>query len=211
MSTYNEIDIICEECGEEYRGTIWTALHAGVDPELKELLQGGELNLTRCPQCGKVAFQDHFVLYQEPAAELLAYIYPEFQRDQELELKKMMLNGFREAQATFPEKARILYEPILLFGLESLIEMLQAEEARAEQSQIAQVLCKENRLPITLLRPAQARQLHTVRVIPHVQKESPSRENVLLGVKKLLTLNPALDLYALLQKQIEMDPNWTLP
>ena len=56
MSAFNDLDITCEKCGEEFRGTVWTAIHAGVDPELKELLLGGELNMVMCTKCSHVAF-----------------------------------------------------------------------------------------------------------------------------------------------------------
>src|SRR3954465_13715962 len=98
MSQFNDIDIECPDCGEEYRGTVWVAIHAGQDPELKDLLLGGELNLVSCPGCLHVFYQDHFLIYQEPAAELVVYVYPEGQREQEAELQKMMVAGYREAQ-----------------------------------------------------------------------------------------------------------------
>jgi hypothetical protein len=211
MSTYNDIDLLCEKCGEEFQGTIWVAIHAGLHPELKELLLGGELNLVRCPSCGDVTFRDHFVLYQEPAAELIAYIYPESEKGRAEELRKMMLSGFQEAVKDLSGKERPGYEPILLFGLESMIELARAEEALAEQSQIAQVICKQNKLETILLRPSQARRLRTVRVIPHSgASRSPTREQILEGLDKLLQLNSALDLYAQLKRQIQENPSWDL-
>ena len=83
MSTFNEIDISCPNCGHEYKGVVWTAIHSAQDPELKDLLLGGEINLLMCPDCAHVAFQDHFILYQDPAAELIAYIYPHAQQADE--------------------------------------------------------------------------------------------------------------------------------
>ena len=91
MSSFNDIDITCEQCGEEFRGTIWTAVHAKQDPELKDLLMGGELNMVMCPECSHVAYHEHFVLYQDPAAELVAYVYPDAQREEAEALKDMML------------------------------------------------------------------------------------------------------------------------
>src|SRR5579871_5023263 len=104
MSTFNDIDITCEQCGKEFRGTIWTAIHAKQDPELKELLLGGEINLVMCPECSHVAYQDHFVLYQDPTAELIAYVYPASEHGNIETLKNMMLSGFREAQAIYETK-----------------------------------------------------------------------------------------------------------
>jgi len=211
MSTFNDIDISCEECGHEFRGTIWTAVHAGEDPELKELLLGGELNMVMCPECSHVAFQDHFVLYQDPPAELAAYVYPAHQVREADSLRKMMVQSFREAQEVYAPKDRKSYDPVLLFGLEALVEMMTQEEARAEQSQIAQEICKENDIPFILLRPSEARQRGIMRVIPRTGKTpKPSREEILKGLDRLLALNPKLDLYAQLKKSIQVDKTWTL-
>ncbi|MFA5975651.1 MAG: CpXC domain-containing protein [Elusimicrobiota bacterium] len=211
MSTYNDIDITCEQCGEEFQGTVWTAVHAGQDPELKELLLGGELNLIMCPECSYVTYQDHFVLYQDPQAELVAYIYPLSQKEQAEELRVMMIEGFRHAQLVYAEKNRIPYDPILLFGLESLIEMMDHEEELAEQSQIAEYICKENAIPFVKLRPSQARQKDLVRVIPSGDSPaSTNRESVLAGINRLLKINPALDVYGRLRERIQADPKWPI-
>jgi hypothetical protein len=211
MSVFNEIDLTCGECGEEFRGTIWTAVHAKEDPELKELLLGGELNLVMCPECGQVAYHDHFVLYQDPAAELIAYIYPLSQQSQADTLRAMMLSGFKDTRQTFEGKKRIDYEPVLLFGLAALIEMMEIEAARAAQSQIAQIICQEKGIDFTLLRPSEARQLGIMRAIPKEGKNRlPSREGILKGLEKILKINPALDLYAQLCKTIQSDVNWKI-
>jgi hypothetical protein len=211
MSTFNDIDITCEHCGEEFRGTVWTALHAGQDPELKDLLLGGELNLVMCPGCSYVAYHDHFLLYQDPSAELVAYVYPPDQEAHREALHVMMMKGFSEAQAVYEPRLRKDYEPILLFGLEALVEMLMEEEARAEQSQIAQTLVRQQALPSILLRPAAARRLRTMRLIPLATQDAHDRGSVVEGITRLLKINPALDRYAALRARIEADPAWNLP
>ena len=108
MSAFNDLDIICTQCEEEFRGTVWTAIHAGVDPELKDLLLGGELNMVACPKCGFVSFQDSFLIYQEPADELVAYVYPENQEELRPELELMMMAGFKEAQLGFPHEGTVV-------------------------------------------------------------------------------------------------------
>lgn len=209
MSTFNELDIACEECGEEFKGTIWTAIHAGQDPELKDMLLGGELNMVMCPKCSHVAYQDHFVLYQDPPAELAVYIYPPSQQSEEEFLRKAMHTSFHEAQELYGPKERKNYEPILIFGMEALVQMMEEEELRAEQSQIAQEICKANKIATILLRPSEARRLATMRVIPRTGKsEKPSRQDILKGLDKLLELNPALDLYSKLRFQIQSNPAW---
>src|SRR6267142_1047983 len=118
MSSFNELDVTCRDCGEEFTGTVWTAIHAAEDPKLKEVLLGGELNLLTCPKCSQVTYKDLFVLYQDPAAELIAYIYPPAQEGEEEFLRKTMMINFKEAQAIYEPKDRKDYDPILVFGLE---------------------------------------------------------------------------------------------
>ena len=193
MSTFNELDVSCPHCGEEFRGIVWTAIHATQDPELKDILLGGELNILMCPKCSHAFYKDHFVLYQDPAAELVAYIYPPAQSAEEEFLRVTMINNFKEAQAAYPAKDRKNYDPILVFGLKTFVEMMQAEEARAVQSQVAEAVCKEKGIPYVVLRPSEARQLETVRVIPGSQRK---KEEILKGIKEVLKINPALDRYA---------------
>ena len=199
MSSSIELDITCEACGKEFTGTVWTAIHAKQDPELKEILLGGELNLLMCPTCSHVAYEDHFILYQDPAAEVVAYIYPPSQeRDAEF-LRRTMMTNFKEAQEVFPPKERKDYDPILIFGLETFVEMMQEESARAEQSQIAEAICKEKGIPYQKLRPSEARRLETVRVIPGAKRENAE---ILKGIKDLLGVDPALDLYVKLAESV---------
>jgi len=211
MSTFNEIDIECEECGEEFKGIVWTAVHAQQDPELKDLLLGGELNILFCPKCSHVAYQDHFVLYQDPKAELIAYIYPPTQEQDAEFLQKTMRVNFAEAQEIYPPKDRKDYDPILVFGLDAFVKMMDREELRAEQSQIAEAVCVEHKIPFVKLRASRARALRIMRVIPSAKKtESPTRADVLAGLDQLLSKNAVLDFYAGLRNAIQEDPQWHL-
>ena len=196
MSACNDIDVVCEKCGEEFQGTIWTAIHAGEDPELKDLLLGGELNILVCPRCAHTAYQDHFILYQDPPEELIAYIYPPDQRSEEDFLRKTLLLSFQEAQKTYEPEDRTDYEPILVFGLDTFVEMMRQESSHAVQSHIAEALCKENGIPFVKLRPCAARELKLMRVLPSQEKISrPARVPILKGLETLLILDPALNLY----------------
>jgi hypothetical protein len=212
VSTHNDIDITCANCGEDFRGAVWTAVHAAQDPELKDLLLGGELNMVMCPSCGNVAYQDHFVLYQDPSAQMVAYVYPLSGRAREGELHRAMMDGFKEAQAVYPENERKSYGPKLFFGLRALVEQLHKEEERREQSDVVREICRQNNWPYTELRPAETRELHALPVIPARSASGgrPSRAEVLKGIERLLKHNPALGFYAELRDAIEGSPGWHL-
>ncbi len=110
----------------------------------------------------------------------------------------MMIN-FKEAQAVFEPKDRKDYDPILVFGLETFVEMMQEEAARAEQSQIAEAICKEKGIPYQKLPPSEARRLQTVRVIPGSTRETA---DIVKGISDLLAVDPALDLYVKLAESV---------
>jgi hypothetical protein len=210
MSAFNEIDMVCQKCQEEFRGTVWTAVHAGVDPELKDLLLGGELNMVMCPNCAQVFFHEHFLIYQDPAEELVAYVYPETQMDQRDMLEKMMRTGFKDAQETMEPSARLAYDPLLFFGLESLVEMLHQEQDLIDQGDVAEAVCREHAIQFKRLSPAQSRQKNLPRIIPSAAARSFERNEVLAGLQKLIKEDPALTAYADLASAIEKKPAWSL-
>jgi len=130
VSTFNELDIACEACGEEFKGTVWTAIHADQSPDLKELLLGGELNILFCPKCAHTFFYEHFLLYQEPRLGLVAYVYPPADELRKEELEILMKRGFSEAQETFDPEDRLPFEPTLFFGLDELQARIRHEDKR---------------------------------------------------------------------------------
>ena len=73
------------------------------------------------------------------------------------------------------------------------------EAARAEQSQIAEAICKEKGIPYQKLRPSEARRFKSVRVIPGSKREN---SEILKGIKMLLAVDPALDLYVKLAESV---------
>src|SRR4051812_41244309 len=152
MSTFNDIDISCEQCGHEFRGTVWTAVNAKQDPELKDLLIGGELNMVMCPECAHVSFHENFLLYQDPDDELVAYVHPVKEEGRADELRAAMLEGFRQAQEVFEPEKRKDYEPLLFFGLTSLEQFVRDELSRIDQSDVAAALCREANWPLLDLR-----------------------------------------------------------
>lgn len=210
MSVFNDIDITCEKCSHKFRGAVWTAIHAGEDPELKELLLGGELNMVMCPSCSHTAYQSGFLLYQEPSLELAAYVYPHEQESEADALRTMMMRGFREAQAAMEEPVRRTYDPELLFGLDSLVDLLHAETDKEEQGEVAATVCRQAGIKTVGLRPWKARQEQMPSLLPLADPAvGVNRDNVIGGLRKLIAINPALTLYSQSLERLESNPDWT--
>jgi hypothetical protein len=130
VSAFNDIDVECPNCGDKFKGTVWTAIHAVSDPELKEMLVGGELNILFCPHCSNTFFYEHFLIYQDPRLKLVAYVYPPEEETRQEELEILMKRSFDEAQETFELKDRLPYGPTLFFGLDQLKDYIIKEEER---------------------------------------------------------------------------------
>jgi hypothetical protein len=138
MSAFNEVDVTCTECEEDYKGVIWTAIHASEDPELKEILLGGELNMLFCPKCAHTFFYEHFLLYQDPRLKLVGYVYPPDDEERRGELEILMKRSFAEAQEAFEPKDRLSYGPALFFGLDQLKVRIEEEEKRVLAEEVAE-------------------------------------------------------------------------
>ncbi len=130
MSVHNIVDVECAQCGKEFRGTIWTSINAKEDPELKDLLLGGELNILFCPECSHTFYYEHFLLYLDPKLKLAAYIYPPAEESHKADLEIMMKRAFAEALETFEPKDRIMTEPLLMFGLDELQVKIREEDQK---------------------------------------------------------------------------------
>jgi hypothetical protein len=130
MSVHNDIDVTCGQCGKEFKGTVWTSINARQDPELKDLLLGGELNILFCPECSHTFFYEHFLLYLDPVLNLAAYVYPPDEEDHKKDLEEMMKRGFADAQAAFDPKDRMKCAPELMFGLDELQRRIHEEDQR---------------------------------------------------------------------------------
>jgi predicted RNA-binding Zn-ribbon protein involved in translation (DUF1610 family) len=71
-----EQEVPCPRCGKIVPTTIWSTLNVTVDPERKEKLFGGEINLFRCPYCGLESHMPVPLLYHDMAGAFLVQFYP---------------------------------------------------------------------------------------------------------------------------------------
>ena len=62
MSHLIEHDIECTYCQHPNTVEVWSVINVDLDPELKDLLLGGELNMTECEACHKTFYAEHFLL-----------------------------------------------------------------------------------------------------------------------------------------------------
>ncbi|OGS22492.1 MAG: hypothetical protein A2314_08325 [Elusimicrobia bacterium RIFOXYB2_FULL_50_12] len=198
-------------CGEIFEAELWNAINASDDPELKEELLAGEINVVCCPVCGQLFYAEHFLLYQDSAAEILAFIYPSSFISQASHCMARMQEDFGRAMAELPEASRISYEPILLFGLDTLVELIHEENEELDEVSILQYAARKLHLSLIWLHPSLSRPLQIPRLLPIANKKNATlREQIIAGLSCLLEYNTHLSRYRKFLETVNRNKQWKL-
>jgi len=202
--------IICP-CGREFEAELWNAVNVAENPNLKELAIAGELNVVCCPECGTIFYAEHFLLYQDNDNEILAFVYPkEFEKEAGHWHKKMEAD-FKHAMSALETDKQLKYKPLLIFGLDLLVELIRNDEDENDEVSILNYVHKEIGVRLIQLHPSLTRELQLVKILPYVPAAgAPLREQVLAGLKKLIDYNPNLTRYAENLELIKANKHWAL-
>lgn len=136
-------------CGEEYTYSAYEYVNVAEDPRLRYIVLAGLLNVAICPICGRRAELPLPFIYSDPAYELLAYVHPQADAPEEARLlilerlrsvykdikttaqmqeqNKENGNSGGRAISVTPTQAQIMPPLKVLFGLEELVDVLNAK------------------------------------------------------------------------------------
>ncbi|MEI8217981.1 MAG: CpXC domain-containing protein [Elusimicrobiota bacterium] len=210
MSSRNLEQIECA-CGEQFEAELWTSISVMEDPELKESLDAGEINVVCCPACSKIFYVEHFLLYHDSKNELLAFVYPPSFVDQKKQLTQKMNTDIDNALVGLDADQKFSYRPILVFGLDALIEIIHADDQWEDELAILEFLSEELHFSVISLHPAQARRNDLPRLLPSVPVAGGNRRaSVLAGLELLLGHNELLSHFRAIRDRIIKHTDWTL-
>ena len=196
-------------CGHEFEVELLNSICVGENPELKDALLCGEINIVQCPDCKSIFYAEQFLLYQESARELVAFVYPESFKDNAQRLALNMRGTFKQAVGALDDESKINYEPILVFGLDSLVEIVRLEDDIKDEIEILRYYADEIGVSTIELSWAYARENKIVPLLPLKNaKGALQRTSVIDGIKILLNKNPNLENYRKTLSKIETDTNW---
>lgn len=193
MSFSSQEEVDCP-CGETFEAPLWNSINLKEDPDLRSILMGGELNVTACSMCKSLVFTDRFVLVHDPDTQLLAFVHPKAREGEREFLETAMRKDTLEAQ-NMGQGMKISYPPVLLFGLENLVDLMRLEEEAADQSAILDALSASLPIRLVKLSPSAARTVGLPLRTPLGDGASPA-EKLKAGVKAVLAANDRLDVYA---------------
>jgi hypothetical protein len=199
ISSYEEIKC---PCGEVFEAELLSAISVADNPELKEALMSGEINLVCCPSCGEMFHAERFILYHDSENELIAFVYPLSFQNQAAQCRQKMEHEFKTAVENSEEKNKINYEPMLFFGIEDLSFMLRAEQELEDEEAVLTYTASEINLSIVKVMPSFARKLNIPKVLPVLKGEKKLSETSLTALKALIKHNPNLLHYVKLSEKL---------
>ncbi len=210
--SFAKLEEITCPCGEAFEAELWNAINAGEDPELKEALLCGEINVVCCPACGQIFYAEHFILYHDPANEIIAFIYPLSFASQADHWAAKMKEDFQRATADLASDGKTIdYEPMLFFGLDTLTEIVRGEEQDTDEIAILEYCAKDLGLELIKLKPSLARQAQVPKVLPRLPgKGGDLRKEILGGLDRLLKHNENLSCYDRIRHLIKHNDKWQL-
>jgi hypothetical protein len=163
----------------------WSFIRGDQDPDLVEAIIGGELNLAQCPHCSVFFFAECPMVYLDKKSELLAFIFPQSYAREKEKWQKKMQDDFKILQEGLFKEMKIDYEPILLFGPQSIKKLLKDERDIQEEVEVINCLADELGLKIQPVKPSRARKNGFSYTLPY-EGEKCNTKSALSASHKIL-------------------------
>lgn len=186
-----QTQITCPNCGTPYVADIYQVVDVGRQPQLKELLLSGQLNVAVCPNCGAGGRVATPLLYHDPAHDLFMVHVPQEMNLDQRRREELIGRLVQQVVNQTPMERRRGY-------------MLQPQTMLTMQSFMEKVWGTEGVTPEML-----ARQQRQVELLRTLATASPDVQEYLIKER-----NREIDetLFAILRAQIEAtsqmgDPN----
>lgn len=210
MSYLVQQESVCTHCQYPNEVEVWSIINVKSDPELRDILLGGELNMAECASCKEFFYAEHFLLYHDPAYELMAFVYPHSYADDKPQWEKKTAEDFARTQADTMPADRQNYFPVTLFGLDQLVFQVEDDEEKAIQGEIAKLLSPDHGFQTKTLRPSEARRLNLPIAIPYIEPQGLNRASVMAALEKLKAANDRLYVYTKFEEMLQKDLNWKI-
>lgn len=132
MTKIGEGELVCPECEHTQKITFWESINGTVDPDLRERLLKGEINVARCEECGEGGFLTAPLVYYDTerrfCVQLCAVLHDD-DVDEEL-LALLTDEGIMNDEASQElDREGYLFEPQLVLDPEEMIRYIRFREA----------------------------------------------------------------------------------
>ncbi len=140
MQTQEVTPTICPKCQTRYHAPTISLIDVSSEPSLKEVFLQGQLNTSRCPQCGFAHPVDVPILYHDGEKELALIFIPHSMTIAHTDEQKIIgALSNRLMDSLPPEKRKgYLFTPKTFITLESLVKAVLAADGITEEMLEAQ-------------------------------------------------------------------------
>ncbi len=209
MSFQDEIETRCAACAESFEAPVWSLI-AGDDETLRNQIKARECNLLLCPHCGEAVMPDSPWIYYEPAAEILAFVFPESWSGDGARWRERLDGDLAKMRSALGERLPADLEPEVFFGQEGLGALLEAQDWRADERDVMAYYAKDLGLSVLKVRPSWARARRVPSELPF-RGSAPTREALIAGLRELVAANDRLTAWSEFLAAYEKDAGAGVP
>lgn len=104
-----QTQVTCPNCQTPYSAQVFQLLDVGQQPEIKNYILSGQLNMAQCPNCGAGGQISTPLVYHDPAYELfMTFVPPEMNMDQ-VQREQIIGSMVRQIMDATPQEQRKAY------------------------------------------------------------------------------------------------------
>ena len=127
MSYSQKQDVVCS-CGKGFEWDLWDSVNVTTDPDLKEQILNGLMNVVVCPYCGLLFYYEKFLLYHDEKKKYLFYVYAHDCEETKDEMRKKANDDYELVKKQSTDNIFADYKIEVFTGLDELVEYLRKEE-----------------------------------------------------------------------------------
>ena len=121
MTVKNTSDIACPRCGVTTPTPVWYSLNSRVNPEDKQLLLDGEVNVFKCGRCDLISSLDtEFFMYHDEEQRYIVYLFALKEIDDDKFLDSFSPDGSYDMDLPVVQEAKYFRHPHYVFSMEEL-------------------------------------------------------------------------------------------
>lgn len=198
MSTNSIQQIRCPQCSQMSELTVWDSINVSEDPDLKNELLSGKINMFRCPSCGHTGLMPTPLVYRDDDKRFILSFIPCMNKEDKAakfeELKKTSEES-GDIRDIFGYKFRFvsdynsLLEKILIFDanvLDKTIEVIKLLVMAQNPDKIQSCICRFGKLTEDkiefLIQDVKNGQLYTS-TVPKATYDSIDKQVQISGIK----------------------------
>lgn len=210
MSFKGRVEASCPEGCPSFQAEVWSFVRGDQDGHLRDQLLAGELNLLLCETCGVAFYPDVTIVYFDPSAELVAFVFPASYEEETERWTKKMAEDYEQMKGVLKDVVAGL-EPACYFGMDAIRAALQEDDDIEDEVKVAEYYCRQLKLGIHPVDRSFARQRRVPRLVPLHGAKGFSHEAALKGIKTLLKANDRLQSFLRWEKRLALGETPPLP